>query len=130
MNALAPISDKLDPLVRRLASDEDGEVVACVRAISRQLENAGLSFHDLADRLTVPDSAADSDVPPVFRLRRGRRVAPGGRRWRAYRPRYRLLGEHAGHPPALRAEVEAGGVDQGPGGAVGRVVRWVARHSA
>ncbi len=66
MNALAPISDKLDPLIRRLASDEDGEVVACVRAISRQLENAGLSFHDLADRLTVPDSAADSDVPPVF----------------------------------------------------------------
>jgi hypothetical protein len=67
MTALAPISDKLDPLIRRLASDEDGEVIACVRAISRQLGKAGASWHDLADRLTTaPDSAADSDAPPVF----------------------------------------------------------------
>ena len=66
MTALTPISDKLDPLIRRLASDKSGEVVACVAALKRQLEKAGLSFHDLADRLTSPDSAADSDVPPVF----------------------------------------------------------------
>ncbi len=28
MNAAAPISDKLDPLIRRLSTDKDGEVVA------------------------------------------------------------------------------------------------------
>ena len=67
MNALAPISDKLDPLVRRLASDKDGEVVACVRAIDRQLSKCGLSFHDLADRLTSePETPADDDLPAVF----------------------------------------------------------------
>ncbi len=66
MGALTPISDKLDPLVRRLASDKDGEVVACVRAIERQLEKAGLSFHDLADRLTAPEAVAEDDAPAVF----------------------------------------------------------------
>ena len=66
MNALEPISHKLDPLVRRLASDKDGEVVACVRAIERQLVKAGLSFHDLADRLTAPEAAAEDDAPAVF----------------------------------------------------------------
>ena len=65
MNALAPITHKLDPLVRRLASDKDGEVVACVRAIGRQLANAGLSFHDLADRLAAPEAATEDDVLPV-----------------------------------------------------------------
>jgi len=66
MNAVAPVAARLDPLIRRLASDRDGEVIACVRAISRQLGKAGASWHDLADRLTTaPDSAADSDVPPV-----------------------------------------------------------------
>ncbi len=66
MNALAPITHKLDPLIRRLASDKDGEVIACVRAISRQLERAGLNFHDLADRLTAPEPAAEDDAPAVF----------------------------------------------------------------
>ncbi len=66
MNALEPISHKLDPLVRRLASDKDGEVVACVRAIERQLHKAGLTFHDLADRLTAPEPAAEDDAPAVF----------------------------------------------------------------
>ena len=66
MSALTPISDKIDPLIRRLASDQDGEVVACVRAIGRQLHKAGLSFHDLADRLTAPEAAAKDDTPAVF----------------------------------------------------------------
>ena len=66
MGALTPISDKLDPLVRRLASDKDGEVVACVHAIGRQLGKAGLSFHDLADRLTAPEAVAEDDAPAVF----------------------------------------------------------------
>ncbi len=66
MNALEPISHKLDPLVRRLASDKDGEVVACVAAMKRQLAKAGLDFHDLADRLTAPEAAAEDDAPAVF----------------------------------------------------------------
>ena len=66
MNAVAPVSDKLDPLIRRLSTDKDGEVVACVRAIERQLHKAGLTFHDLADRLTAPEAAAEDDAPAVF----------------------------------------------------------------
>ena len=66
MNALAPITRKLDPLIRRLSTDKDGEVVACVRAIERQLAKAGLSFHDLADRLAAPAVATEDDALPVF----------------------------------------------------------------
>ena len=67
MTALAPISDKLDPLVRRLASSSDGEVVACVRAIDRQLDRAGASWHDLADKLTsAPEKPTQGHEPPVF----------------------------------------------------------------
>ena len=66
MNALAPVADRLDPLIRRLASDKDGEVIACVRAISRQLDKAGASWHDLADRLTAPETPAQADDAPVF----------------------------------------------------------------
>ncbi len=66
MNAIAPVADRLDPLIRRLASDKDGEVIACVRAISRQLDKAGASWHDLADRLTAPDTPAQGHEPPAF----------------------------------------------------------------
>ena len=66
MTALAPVAARLDPLIRRLASDRDGEVVACVRAIERQLHKAGLTFHDLADKLTAPEIAAEDDAPAVF----------------------------------------------------------------
>ena len=54
MNALVPIGDKLDPLIRRLASDRDGEVLACVAVLKRQLAKAGLDFNDLAGMLTAP----------------------------------------------------------------------------
>ena len=48
------LPEKIDPLIRRLATDSDGETVACVRAIGRVLASAGMTFHDLADRLKVP----------------------------------------------------------------------------
>ena len=54
MNALTPIGDKIAILIPRLASDKDGEVVATVRAIGRQLQKAGSDWHDLASRLTAP----------------------------------------------------------------------------
>ncbi len=67
MNSLTPIAPKLAPLIRRLASDQDGERLACVAALERQLDRAGLTFHDLADRLTTaPDSPAERDDAPVF----------------------------------------------------------------
>ena len=54
MNALTPIGDKIAILIPRLASDKDGEVVATVRAIGRQLQKSGSDWHDLASRLTIP----------------------------------------------------------------------------
>ena len=65
--ALAPIAPKLDPLIRRLASDQDGERLACIAAIERQLAKAGASFHDLADQLTrATETPANGTVPTIF----------------------------------------------------------------
>ncbi len=52
------LPEKIDPLIRRLSTDSDGETVACVRAIGRVLASAGLSFHDIADRLKAPAAAS------------------------------------------------------------------------
>lgn len=54
------LPDKIDPLIRRLATDSDGETVACVRAIERVLKSVGMTFHDLADRLQAPAQASSS----------------------------------------------------------------------
>jgi hypothetical protein len=48
-DALAPIAGKLAKLIRLLASDKDGELVAAVHAIKRTLESCGLDMHALAD---------------------------------------------------------------------------------
>lgn len=45
--------ERLKKLIRVLSSDKDGEVIAAVKAIERQLKWANLSFHDLADMLTA-----------------------------------------------------------------------------
>jgi hypothetical protein len=67
MTGLATIAPKLNPLIRRLATDRDGEIVACVRAIGRQLDRAGLTFHDLADRLvTTPLAPVEAPGTNVF----------------------------------------------------------------
>ena len=59
MGAVVPIeaAGKLAPLIARLSSDSDGEVVACVRAIDRQLRKHGASFNDLATVLTCHSPA-------------------------------------------------------------------------
>jgi hypothetical protein len=44
---------KLAKLLRLLASDKDGEVLAAVEAIKRTLDLADLDFHDLADVVTA-----------------------------------------------------------------------------
>ena len=46
-----PLAAKLAPLVARLASDSDAEVLACVRAIRRLLEARGFDLNDLAAML-------------------------------------------------------------------------------
>ena len=64
---ISPITARLDPLIRRLASSSDGEIVNCVRLIRRQLDKVGASWNDLADLLTAdPGAAAEDDTLPVF----------------------------------------------------------------
>jgi hypothetical protein len=46
---LAPIAEKLRPLIRLLSSDHDGEVIAAARALTRTLKNAKLDIHALAE---------------------------------------------------------------------------------
>ena len=47
-----PVAERLAKLLRLLASDRDGEVVAAVTALKKTLEGAGLDHHDLADMVT------------------------------------------------------------------------------
>jgi hypothetical protein len=48
---LTPIAPKLANLIRRLASDKDGEVVATAHAMVRTLQGIGADIHDVADRI-------------------------------------------------------------------------------
>jgi hypothetical protein len=52
-NALAAIAERLGKLIPRLATDQDGEVVATARAIGRTLHSARLDFHDLAQAVVT-----------------------------------------------------------------------------
>ena len=47
------ITDKLSKLIPRLAIDQDGGIIATVRAIARLLKSDGHDFHDLAEALTT-----------------------------------------------------------------------------
>jgi hypothetical protein len=49
MSDLADVAAKLDPLIRRLATDHDGERLATVAALGRVLAAGGSNFHELAD---------------------------------------------------------------------------------
>lgn len=44
--------ERLGKLLRMLSSDQDGEVLAAVRALDRALKAAGKSFNDLAEMLS------------------------------------------------------------------------------
>jgi len=48
MNALAQIADRIGPLIGKLGSPHDGEVLSAARALGRQLDNQGPNFNDLA----------------------------------------------------------------------------------
>lgn len=49
--APASVMDKVGKLLRLLASDKNGEVLATVGALKRTLGGANLSLHDLADMI-------------------------------------------------------------------------------
>jgi len=53
--ALLGVAPTLAKLLRLLSSNRDGEVVASVHAIRRVLASVGLSLHDLADAIELPD---------------------------------------------------------------------------
>jgi hypothetical protein len=56
--ALASIAPRVGQLIRLLASDRDGEVVAAARALKRTLTSVGADFHTLADSVERPEPAA------------------------------------------------------------------------
>jgi hypothetical protein len=49
-------------LVRRLSSDSDGEIVATVHALKRQLEAAGVGFHELAEHIEQPNGSGVTEA--------------------------------------------------------------------
>jgi hypothetical protein len=65
MPNLAPIADRLGKLMRLLASNRDGEVVAAVRGLMRTLTAAGADIHALAnlvERGAVKSTTANPDA--------------------------------------------------------------------
>jgi hypothetical protein len=77
MADLAAIAPKLDPLIRRLATNHDGERLATVAALDRVLAAGGSSFHDLADCVVA------GARPPrvIFVEREPPRPSPGRATW-------------------------------------------------
>lgn len=69
----AGILPRLDPLIRRLATDHDGECIATVRALERVLATTGADFHDLAAALNEP--------PIIVERPTARRPSPGRATW-------------------------------------------------
>lgn len=53
MNAHSPVAERIAPLVGKLGSPHDGELIAAARAIGRQLECAGLGWNDLGAALSA-----------------------------------------------------------------------------
>ena len=56
------VDERLGDLVRRLMSDQDGEIVSTVLAIRRVMKTAGLDFHVLADRVQKPNGNGLSEA--------------------------------------------------------------------
>jgi hypothetical protein len=62
MNTFADIAPRIAKLLRLLASDKPGELVASVQALRRVLGSANLDLHDLAN---VVEFAARREAPQV-----------------------------------------------------------------
>jgi hypothetical protein len=74
VTTLAPIAGKLQRLIRLLASDRDGEVLAAARALIRTLESAKLDIHALADNIANDYSEADVLRARDLGIAEGRRL--------------------------------------------------------
>jgi hypothetical protein len=66
MTALVSIPTRIPMLIRLLASDSDGEVVAAARALRRTLCGVGLDMNDLADCLKIPSEPSQANRPCVW----------------------------------------------------------------
>lgn len=62
----APIPPKLGSLLRLLASNSDGEVLAAVAAIKRSLAASGHDFHALAEALTNGGKIPQEDMQRLY----------------------------------------------------------------
>jgi hypothetical protein len=82
----ASLAPKLDPLIRRLATNHDGERLATVAALERTLAAAQADFHDLADVVVA-------GVKP----RAEHRASPH-RHWRPTPDAAAMLADLLGHP--------------------------------
>jgi hypothetical protein len=70
-NVLAPIAGKVGKLIRLLASDRDGEVLAAVHGIKRTLESGGLDMHALADGIEGANSKKFTEQDAIEIYQRG-----------------------------------------------------------
>src|SRR5262245_17720064 len=66
----------LAKLIRLLASDRDGEVVAAARALGRSLAAAGYDYHAFAQEFVEAPSATPSTAPNGGRARASRCTDP------------------------------------------------------
>jgi hypothetical protein len=71
IDRLTPLAPRLSPLIGKLGSPHDGEVVAAARAIGRLLNRQGLSLTDLGQALVAEPvervAYAERDPPEDWR---------------------------------------------------------------
>ena len=75
MGGLPKIAKKVAPIIRMLASNQDGDVLNAARALDRVLKSAGADFHALADHVAgmgeLPQTAT-ARAPTRLQARHGR----------------------------------------------------------
>ena len=74
MTDLTPLVPRLGPLLGKLGSDHDAEVIGAARALRKLLSRAGLNFNDLARAVMEPGERVTyverpPDPPPPWRER-------------------------------------------------------------
>ena len=79
MTDLASVAPKLANLIRRLSSDQDGEVVATARAMIRTLQGIGADIHDVADCIEHASNGAlaENEMQEIYNagIKEGARLA-------------------------------------------------------
>jgi hypothetical protein len=77
MTDLGPIKKDLAKLIRLLASDKDGEVIAARHGLIRKLKSIGADIHDLADRIENPvGEISEAEMEKIYKagVEEGRRA--------------------------------------------------------